>query len=275
MKKQLTTTLLAASFFASPSFAEFGYFESFEDNAIGWVPFNSTVNAVATGTNGINATDGSFYGVFGPGSTGSTGAFDTFGANTLTFGNGFTAGTDVYVDLSDADIAAGTYGFDLSIGINDNTGTHAQDNIFHVGAIDDGNGGYDVLVNASHNTDFALNAFKINTSPFGTTPETFSASGWYTFQVTFTPSATPDSVDILFEVIDESDSTLFSASTLSSPAQYTLSNVGGDRYAWMNYAETTNGLPVDSTFVTEVPEPGSLVLLGVAGLGVFARRRRR
>jgi hypothetical protein len=260
---------------ATSAMAEFGYFESFENATTGWSPYTSDVNQVASGTNGINATDGSFYGLIGPGQSGaSSGAFDTFGANNATFGLGFTAGTDVYIDLSDAAVADGTYGFDFTIAINDNTGSHAQDNIFHVGAIDDGSGGFDVAVNASHNTDFGLNPFKINNSPFGTSPATFIDSGWYTFQVSFTPGLA-DAVDVLFEVSKELDgSTLFSAATQSSPAQYSLSTAGGDRYGWLTYVETENGLALDSTFVTAIPSPAAagVGLLGILGL-VMGRRR--
>ncbi|MEM6553322.1 MAG: PEP-CTERM sorting domain-containing protein [Planctomycetota bacterium] len=273
------TCLIAMPLFsaltASPALGEFGYYESFEDSSIGWLPLNSTVTAVSSGTNGIDATDGSFYGLIGPGaSSAQTGAFDSFGANNATFGVGFTAGTDIYIDLSDANIAAGTYGFDYSIAINDNNGDPAQDNIFHVGAVDDGNGGFDLAINASHNTDFLLNTFKINNSPFGTSPEVFTDSGWYTFQVTFTPSASPDAVDVLFEVLDEAGDTFFSATTQNGPAQYTLSTAGGDRYGWLTYVETDSGLAVDSTFVNAVPEPASLALLGLGGLALLRRRTR-
>jgi hypothetical protein len=274
MKKQLSLIAAVSALAAPGAFAEYGYTESFEDASIGWLSYNSDVTATPTGTNGINATDGSFYGLIGPGSSAAqTGAFDTFGANNAIFGPGFTAGTDIYIDLSDADIAAGSYGFDFTVAINNNLGDHAQDNIFHVGAIDDGNGGYELAVNASHNSDAELNPFKVNNSPFGTSPEVFTQSGWYTFQVTFTPSATPDTVDVLFEVVDDGGGTFFSATTQSSPAQYSLSTAGGDRYGWLTFVETDNGLPVDSTFVTAVPEPTSLALLALGGLAVLRRRR--
>jgi len=273
------TCLIAAPLFgaltASPALADFGYFESFEDTSFGWESFNSDVAAIGTGTNGISATDGSFYGLIGPGASDTqTGAFDTFGANNAVFGQGLTTGTDIYLDLADANIAAGTFGFDMSFAINDNAGDHAQDNIFHVGAIDDGNGGFELAVNASHNTDFELNPFKINNSPFGTSPETFTQSGWYTFQVTFTPSATPDTVDVVFEVLDDVGGTFFSATTQSNPAQYTLSTAGGDRYGWLTYVETDSGLPVDSTFVTEIPAPAALALLGLGALAALLAHLR-
>jgi len=270
MKSKL---IILAALFASPAMAEYGYFESFEDSPIGWLAYGSNVNAVASGINGINATDGSYYGMIGPVYSDYTGAYDTFGDNNAVFGAGFSAGTDIYIDLSDAQIAAGTYGFDFTVAINNSSGNHAQDNIFHVGAIDNGNGGYSVGVNASHNSGFALNPGQINSSPFGSLPSIFDQSGWYTFQVTFTPSAIPDSVDVLFEVLDDVGGTLFSASTLNGPAQYTLATAGGDRYGWLTYVETANGLAIDSTFVSAVPEPTSLALLGLGGLALMRRRR--
>ncbi|MEM9346553.1 MAG: PEP-CTERM sorting domain-containing protein [Planctomycetota bacterium] len=281
MKLVTTTTVTAVLTFATTqAFAENGYFESFEDSSNGYVSWDgagggSTISVASTGTNGIDATDGANYGLLGPAFTNGTGAFDSFGANGVVFGQGFVAGTDIYIDLADTAIAAGTYGFDYSIAINNSGGSHAQDNIFHVGAVTATGGGFEVALNASHNTDFQLNTFKIDNSPFGTSPMVFTESGWYTFQVTFTESLTPDSVDILFEVIDDDGDTFFSASTLSNPAQYTLSTAGGDRYGWFNYVDTDSGLAIDSTFVTAVPEPTSLALLGLGGLMTMRRRHNR
>lgn len=257
--------------------AEFGYFDGFEGPSTGLLPFNSTVNIVPGGGT-IAASEGSNYALIGPGTTSGTqtGAFDTYGANNASFGQGWTAGSDVYINLADTAISAGTYGFDLSVGINDNTGAHAQDNIFHVGVYspnDDGN--YDLVVNGSHNSDFVLNEFKLLNSPLIGSPTygTFNESGWYTFQVSFTESAVPDSIDILWEVIDEDGITMWSAQNLSNPAQYTASNVGGDRYGWFTYAVTDLGLPVDGTFVTEIPEPASLFLVAAGGFLLLTKRR--
>ena len=278
MKKGITRTVAMAGICAlvgaTIANAEIGYFNGFEGgSAAGLLSYQSDVSVVASGTGGITSSDGLYHAVIkDPDTLPSgyfSGAFDTFGANNSSFGNGWSSSVDVYIDLQDSAVAAGTYGFDYTIAINNSAGTHAQDNIFHVGALDDGLGGYDLALNASHNTDFVLNTFKLQNG-LGTMG-TLTQSGWYTFEVAFSESATPDAVDIDFSVYDEGGSLFWTASNLSNPAQYTLSTAGGDRYGWFTYSAATE-LAVDNIAV--IPEPASIAMIGMmGGMGLFIRRR--
>lgn len=274
MKKGITRTVAMAGLCAligvNFANAELGYFNGFEGgSAAGLLSYQSDVTAVASGTGGITSSDGSYHAVIkDPATLPSgyySGAFDTFGANNASFGDGWSSSVDVYIDLLDPAVAGGTYGFDYTIAINNAAGSHAQDNIFHVGALGDGS----LTLNASHNSDFALNTYK-QANGLGDMG-TFAQSGWYTFEVAFSESATPDAVDIDFSVYDEGGALFWSASTLSSPAQYTLSTAGGDRYGWFTYSTATE-LAVDNIAV--IPEPASIAMIGMmGGLGLFIRRR--
>lgn len=272
-KNIVAFTAVCALIGANIANAELGYFEGFEGGApYGLGSYQSDVTVVASGTGGITSSDGSFHAVIKDPETLPdgyySGAYDTFGANNATFGDGWSSSVDVYIDLLDPAVAAGTYGFDYTIAINNSAGSHAQDNIFHVGALDDGLGGYDVTLNASHNSDFVLNTYKLQNG-LGTMG-TLTQSGWYTFEVAFSESATPDSVDIDFAVYDDGGSLVWSASNLSSPAQYTLSTAGGDRYGWFTYSAATE-LAVDN--INVIPEPASMALIGLFTAGIWVKRR--
>ena len=250
------------------AFGTIGHFESFETSADSWNAYQSDVTRVASGTNGVTSFDGDYHMTITdpaePGEDYFSGTYSWLGGRTGSFGNGFSTSAAVYIDLTDSQVQGGTYGFDLSQAIYKETDSHAQDNIYHIGAFDlENTGTYSVLLGASHNSNFAPQAG----SPYTTITE----SGWYTFEYSFAASATvADSVDIEFAVYDAEGDLFWSQSEVSNPAQYTLSNVEGNGYMWFTFVNA-DSLAVDA--VSMVPEPATMALLGLGGLAMLRKRK--
>ncbi|MEX0321451.1 MAG: PEP-CTERM sorting domain-containing protein [Puniceicoccaceae bacterium] len=245
------------------------YTQGFEDP--GWVPntypdwneYSSTLTRVASGS--ITAASGGYYAQVGPGLIeGGTdsGAFTRLGGYSSTWPGGFTTSLDIFIDLTDAGVAAGTYGFDLSSAANGQDALHQRDFIFHVGALNDGN----VWLGASNNSSFEINSGALTTQ--------IMSSGWYTFQTDFTDVGGILSVDL--SVFDSGGSTVFTT-TRSSAEDIIATEVGGNRYMWFTYVDTVDGLAIDNAILTAVPEPSTYALLSFAalGLGLVIRRRLR
>jgi len=153
-----------------------------------------------------------------------SGAYSWLGGARSNLGVNWSSSADVFIDLNDSRIATGKYGFDLTQAMYDTGGSHEQDNIFHVGAADpEGDGTYSVYLNASHNTDFETNAYKLtHTSPAysdGLTPGVFTESGWYTFGVSFAESTDPghpNHIDVQFSVHDDQGTEFWATSPKTS-----------------------------------------------------------
>ena len=62
--------------------------------------------------------------------------------------------------------------------------------------------------------------------------------------------------------------------TLSTPTDLIPTVVGGNRYGWVS-ANEFDVLAIDNSNLTVVPEPASLVLLGIASAALFTMRRRQ
>ena len=270
MKK--VSALLVILAVATTSFATIGHFEGFEDS--GWVAnqtdnwqnYNSDIQRAASGTGGITSSDGSAHAiitnlqmgedVFGNPSLGAGGPYTRYGGYTSTFGGGFTASLDVYLDTSWTE----GQGFDYSVAINNqNTGLHLRDYMFHVGVTDQG-----LLVNASNNTDFNYNEYKLENENSGNY-YTIAGSGWYTLQQIFYDDGGNVSVDMI--LLDSTGSQLWNVTRTSSDDIATTA--GGHRYGWFTY-NNIDGLALDNTSM--VPEPATMVLLGLGGL--LIRRKK-
>ena len=255
--------------------------EGFETNTGDWTDYDSVVTRVASGTGGITSAGGSYHAVISdpdplPAEYGS-GAYSWTGDVRTNFGDGWSSSMDIYIDLTDGRIADGTYFFDLSQAISNNTGTGGlQDNIFHVGAANivsptdkNEDGSYELYVSASHNSGTGQ---LLSPGGYGGdyTIGQFTESGWYTFSYDFTASTErADSVQVTWDVTDASNNSLWNVSWTTE--HYALSDAGANYYLWFVSADTDD-LAIDNVQVNGIPEPGTLALLG---LGSLLLRKRK
>ncbi len=181
---------------------------------------------VASGTGGITAADGSWYGYAATGAA----PFTRLGGYSATFPTGgYTTSVDIYLDGTTlpADLR-----FDWSSAINTSTvnpitglPVHLRDFVFNVGT--DGAGGF--VVSASNNaTRSGANPYiAANRGTIATT------AGWYTFEHRFYDSSGILAVDMT--VRDSLGASVYTA-TLSNPADV-IATVGGNRYGWIVFNE--------------------------------------
>lgn len=214
--------------------------QGFETGVDGWLTEigsteYGTAAQVASGTNGITSSDGSFHAVFNRNTT-VTGPFSRFDGYRSAFpADGYTASLDVYLDPA-WPVGAG---FDYSVASSTNTGGHLRDFIIHVGVHStDG-----LLVNGSNNSDPFVNDFKLRNDGDGTPYEVTSA-GWYTIRQVFKDAGGVLSVDI--QLLDADGDVVFTT-TRSNAADTIPAPVGGNRYGWFTHISgLTNGLAVDN-----------------------------
>lgn len=264
--------------------ADPGHFEGFENQEHSWNDYDSEGERVLTGTGGIVSSGGSYHlQITDPTDpeASRTGAYSWLGGKSAMWGGGWSSSIDIYINLADSTITSGTYGFHLSQSICDTTGSpYLQDNIWHVGAIDDGNGGYEIGVNTGHNTDTTPNYRVLNPANYHNESHgTFTQSGWYTFETAFGPSTSiqhPDNVDVMWTVYDADDNVVWSASETTE--DYLESQAGGDGYLWFITiaADELNIDNVEVSGAAPIPLPPSvaMLLLGLAGVGGYRLRRK-
>ncbi|HPF41284.1 MAG TPA: PEP-CTERM sorting domain-containing protein [Phycisphaerae bacterium] len=259
----------------STASASIPHFEGFEDP--GWTagqPDNwqnyvgGDIQRVASGTAGITSSAGTGHGiltnlsvqpdVFNNPSLGASSPYTRFGGYSTSFGGGYTASLDVYLDTG---WTAGQ-GFDYSVAANGTDNAHKRDFIFHVGVV-----GGQLMVNASNNSDYNYNSFKLINENAGN-KHVVAASGWYTLEHVFYDNAGLLSVD--FNLRDSGGSLLWSVTRGGNPADMIPSVIGGNRYGWFTY-NNIDGLAIDN--VSLVPEPSSIALLLIGGVATLRRRR--
>jgi hypothetical protein len=266
---------------ASSAQAATVHFEGFEDPAWtagqpgNWQNFSGgEISRVPSGTNGVASSSGSAHAVignlslqpnvFGAPSLGANSPYTQLGGYSSTFGTGFIASLDVYLDPNWAD----GQGFDYSVAANNQGGAHLRDFMFHVGVV-----AGDLLVNASNNTDKSFNAFKLENENGGDN-YTVTQAGWYTLEHVFYELGGFLAVDL--NLLDDGGAVLHSITRTTTDSIATT--VGGNRYGWLTY-NNIEGLAVDNTVLrtSEAPEPSAIGLLGVglAALAFAANRRRK
>lgn len=263
MKFRVLAAFVVAALAAVPATqAATIHFEGFEDPSWtagsdpgNWQNFGGSIVRSPSGTNGITSSDGVAHALV---TGGTSGPFTRFGGYRTAFGQGFQILQDVYLDSSWVD----NTGFEFSVAANSQANTHVRDFIWHVGKV-----GGDFYVNASNNTNFSFDAGKLlNGDQFAV-----SGAGWYTLENVFYDNGGALAVD--FNLYDGVG--LVTSFTLSNPADLISTVVGGNRYGWFTFANVSGGLAVDNTTLNAVPEPGSLILLGLGAVSALGLRRRR
>lgn len=247
--------------YTAPTATDLGFFEGFENAgfnsgshetlpSVNWNDYSSHVARVLSGTNGIVSRDGAAHGVIDSTSLPAapydfSGAFSRLGGYYDNFGAGFVASIDVYLDVNDPAVAADTYGFDLSVAANNQTGGHRRDFIFHAaGKL--GGGVNRILIAGSNNSNFtrrndlaSLNHYEVLTS------------GWYTFEWNFR-DAGDGSLAVDLRLRDSSNTVVFTE-TRNDASDLIASVVGGNRYMWFTFLEV-DSLAIDNTqLIRNVP----------------------
>lgn len=256
---------------SSAAFAAVPHSEGFEDPS--WVAGPGTwqnysggnIYRVVSGTDGIASSQGGAHAiitdlsinndVFGNPSLGALSPYTNFGGYSPDFGGGYSTSLDIYLDpaaLSDGQ------GFDYTSAINNNSGGHLRDFIWHVGVV-----GGKLLLNASNNTDYSFNAGKITS---GGNAYQVTDAGWYTFEHHFYDNGGTLAVDLV--LLNSLGDVIH---TITRTTSDDIANVGGNRYGWFAY-NNIDRLAIDGTQV--VPAPGALALFSFGGLAAVRRRRR-
>lgn len=259
---------VAALVAASPARA--GFFQGFETNTTGWNNSgNGTITRVPTGTDGIVAGGGSWYGKITQSPASGGGPFTNYGGYSSTFPTGgYIASVMIYLDM------AGGYAndtrFDFSSAINNQAGAHRRDFVFNAGFYNDGvapGTGNRFVVSAS-TTAGRSNSYPKNP---GRSPIVIDTTGWYTFQHYFHNVGGALAVDM--SILDGSNQVV-GTWTLSDPSDLIASLVGGNRYGWFASNEFSS-LAIDNSSLTVVPEPTTIVAAGFGLLFALGAARRR
>lgn len=244
------------------------YSQGFESDTAGWTDNVSSpgsgyggITRVASGTNTINSQSGSFHAELT--NIDSTGAYTNFGGYSSVWPGGYTSNISVYLNPA---LMGSDGGFDYSVAMNNQSGSHLRDFVFHV--TNDASTG-SLLANVDNGS--SDNPSTVLENQAGTV--TLSAVGWYTLRSTMYDNS--GALAVQMQILDPTNAVVFD-SVLSNPADLIATVVGGNRYGWFAALNTTNPLAIDNVSLTAaVPEPASMSLLAAGAFGLFGLRRRR
>lgn len=274
---RLNQSILAASAFAlavaasTPTFAASVYSQGFETDTTDW----QGVSRVTSGTNGITAKSGSYYGE----ATGNGTSYTYWGGVNASTGGSpgsfvpYTTSLDIYLDVNAG--AANNTRFDFDSSIYDSSGNFLRDFIFNAGFYNDASGpgaGTNRFVISASNNSQPGSAYAKNPAR---DPIAISTSGWYTFQENFTDNA--GVLAVIMSVLD-SNGNLINQWTLSNPGDLTATVAGGSGYGWIDDNEFSflaiDNASLTTNAVAATPLPAALPLFA-SGLGAFGLLRWR
>jgi len=257
IKASLATALVLCATTGIAS-ADVMYSQGFETDTSGWSSGGDygNVERVASGTNGVDAFEGDWYGVLTQSESGPYTFFD--GAQDMF--TPWSAQTAIYLDTS---WALGE-GFDYSVASNGSDGNHQRDFIFHV-TQDTSTG--DLMVGGSNNTNFEPREDLENLNSI-----VVENSGWYVFEHVFRNDGGTLAVDL--NLWDALGNLLFTE-TRNNAADTIPGEVGGNSYGWFTNIDIAGGINIDSTMLSrEVTEPSTLAIFALSLLGAARLRRK-
>lgn len=257
IKATLATTLLLIGSTGAAS-ASVMYSQGFETDTSGWnTPENyGSVARVASGTNGVAAYEGDWYGTV---AQTSSAPYTWFDGRQDTF-TPWSTQTAIFLDTS-WDLGAG---FNYSVASAGTDNAHQRDFIFHV-TQDTSTG--DLMVGGSNNTNFAPREDLENINSF-----VVDNSGWYIFEHVFRNEGGTLAVDL--NLHDALGNTLFTE-TRNAAVDTIPDEVGGSFYGWFTNIDVEGGIAIDSTTLTrEVSEPSTLAIFGLGLLAAVRLRRK-
>ncbi|MBK8458537.1 MAG: tandem-95 repeat protein [Phyllobacteriaceae bacterium] len=187
----------------------------------------------SSGTNGIVTPDGGDFAIVTetpPIGTDGSGPFTRFDGYSSTFVDGLSASVDVFIDSG---WASGS-GFDYSVAINNASGTHLRDFVFHV-TQDASTGNLQIWGDTGSSFEPRND---LETQPgFGTIP----ATGWYTLQHVFRDSS--GFLQVEFNLLDGDGSIVWQRVLGTTDA---IAGVGGNRYGWFTDVSISGGLAINN-----------------------------
>lgn len=267
----MAVALAAAPADAPPA----GYFNGFEQNTAGW--FNNgggTIRREPSGysngggyADGIPSASGDYHARLridpSPRTCFSGGGpqpiydapYTNWGGYSSIFPpGGYTTRLDIYLDVSWAQTHVDRR-FDWSSAVNNTTGGHRRDFVFNAGTEPTG------FVISSSNNGTRCASFPANP---GRMPIHIVASGWYTFEHTFT-GVPGGPLVVVMRVIHKASNATVGVWTLTDPSDIIGVTVGGNRYGWFVQNEIDD-LAIDNSERTGiVSTPGCEVKISTGG----------
>jgi hypothetical protein len=252
------------------------YFNGFETNTAGWSAFSGgTISREPSGhmtglggyANGVASADGSWHARLGKdpspdicsfgGGTAPvhTGPYTDWGGYSSLFPTGgYQTRVDVYLDVTWA-MTHADQRFDWASAVNNTSGMHRRDFVFNVGTVPTG------FVITGSNNSTRCGANPANPARM---PAPITASGWYTFEHSFTGVAGGPLVVVL-RVIQKSTDATVGTWTLTDPTDIIGVTVGGNRYGWFVQNEIDE-LAIDNSERTGlVSTPGCEIKINNGG----------
>lgn len=176
----------------------------------------ATVTQVPSGTDGIASSEGDNHAVI------KTSAYTDWDGRKSEFPEGgYDTRVDVYVDMSLATGQLLTKRMAFSSAINDTSGDHRRDFVFHLGTRPLSAGKW--LVSASNSL------IDLPGNPFNN-PITLTESGWYTLEHQFRDVG--GVLEVTLNIYEKGEASPVGSWTRSNASDVIGDTVGGNRYGW-------------------------------------------